>query len=220
MVRQAGGTLKLRIDDADADRTQPGYIEDIFRQLDWLGITWDEGPAGPGRLSSPSLPAPAYRPLLGRVGPTCRHGLALPLHLLAQGNPGAFNQRPLPWHLPGATRATRRRTRHPHRRTGGDDGTGGRRRRGLGSAHGRFRALAAGQPARLPTGQPGGRPRRPDHLHRPGHGSPPRIRAHQRKSPDFSGLSVHRRAKPDYALVPGPGIEPGTLGFSVRCSTS
>ena len=47
MVRQAGGTLKLRIDDADADRTQPGYIEDIFRQLDWLGITWDEGPAGP-----------------------------------------------------------------------------------------------------------------------------------------------------------------------------
>lgn len=47
LVRQAGGTLKLRIDDADATRTRPEFVEDIFRQLEWLGLDWDEGPEGP-----------------------------------------------------------------------------------------------------------------------------------------------------------------------------
>ncbi len=44
---EAGGRLLLRIDDIDADRKRPEYVEDIFRTLDWLGITWDEGPSGP-----------------------------------------------------------------------------------------------------------------------------------------------------------------------------
>lgn len=48
MVQRAGGVLKLRIDDADCARCRPEYIEDIFVALDWLGITWDEGPSGPG----------------------------------------------------------------------------------------------------------------------------------------------------------------------------
>ncbi len=47
MVRKAGGALRLRIDDADCLRAKPEYLEDIFRQLEWLGITWDEGPTGP-----------------------------------------------------------------------------------------------------------------------------------------------------------------------------
>lgn len=47
LVRQAGGALKLRIDDADAARSRPEYVTDIFRQLDWLGLSWDEGPSGP-----------------------------------------------------------------------------------------------------------------------------------------------------------------------------
>lgn len=46
-VRKAGGVLKLRIDDLDSNRCRPEYIEDIFRQLDWLGLDWDEGPSGP-----------------------------------------------------------------------------------------------------------------------------------------------------------------------------
>ena len=46
-TRSANGVLKLRIDDADSERTRPSYIEDIYRQLDWLGISWDEGPNGP-----------------------------------------------------------------------------------------------------------------------------------------------------------------------------
>jgi hypothetical protein len=39
-----GGTLVLRIDDTDAARTEPGSEEEILRELDWLGIAWDEGP--------------------------------------------------------------------------------------------------------------------------------------------------------------------------------
>ena len=42
-----GGRLLLRIDDMDADRKRPEYVDDIFRVLDWLGIEWDEGPSGP-----------------------------------------------------------------------------------------------------------------------------------------------------------------------------
>ena len=39
------GEILLRIDDLDTDRKQPTYVTDIFDSLDWLGITWDLGPA-------------------------------------------------------------------------------------------------------------------------------------------------------------------------------
>lgn len=71
MVRRAGGTLRLRIDDADCLRTRPEYLEDIFRQLDWLGITWDEGPTGPDdfqRRFSQQLRLERYRAFLGELG--------------------------------------------------------------------------------------------------------------------------------------------------------
>ncbi len=66
LVRQEGGVLKLRIDDLDADRCRPEYIEDIFRQLEWLGLDWDEGPAGPedfARHHSQRLRLERYRRL-------------------------------------------------------------------------------------------------------------------------------------------------------------
>lgn len=44
---QPDGRILLRIDDIDADRKRPEYVEDIFRVLDWLGIEWDEGPQSP-----------------------------------------------------------------------------------------------------------------------------------------------------------------------------
>ncbi len=72
-VRTAGGTLKLRIDDADSDRTQPEYIEDIFRQLDWLGITWEEGPSGPEDFQhhhSQLLRRERYRAVLAELSAT------------------------------------------------------------------------------------------------------------------------------------------------------
>jgi glutamyl-tRNA synthetase len=67
LVRQAGGVLKLRIDDLDGDRCRPEYIEDIFRQLDWLGLDWDEGPSGPddfSRYHSQRLRMERYREVL------------------------------------------------------------------------------------------------------------------------------------------------------------
>lgn len=74
MVRKAGGTLRLRIDDADCLRAKPEYLEDIFLQLDWLGITWDEGPTDPDdfrRRFSQQLKRERYRAFmdaLARLG--------------------------------------------------------------------------------------------------------------------------------------------------------
>jgi glutamyl/glutaminyl-tRNA synthetase len=42
--REHEGKLLLRIDDLDAARKKPEYIEDIFESLEWLGIEWDLGP--------------------------------------------------------------------------------------------------------------------------------------------------------------------------------
>ena len=70
MVRKASGTLRLRIDDADCLRTRPEYLEDIFLQLDWLGITWDEGPMGPDDFRqrfSQQLRLERYRAFLGEL---------------------------------------------------------------------------------------------------------------------------------------------------------
>ncbi|MCB0791023.1 MAG: tRNA glutamyl-Q synthetase [Flavobacteriales bacterium] len=50
LVRHLNGHLLLRIDDLDAERMRPEYVEDIFRSLEWLGIRWDEGPSGPDEL--------------------------------------------------------------------------------------------------------------------------------------------------------------------------
>jgi len=43
-VRQAGGQLALRIDDVDASRMRPEYVDGIFSMLEWLGIDYDVGP--------------------------------------------------------------------------------------------------------------------------------------------------------------------------------
>jgi tRNA synthetases class I (E and Q), catalytic domain len=39
-----GGRLLLRIDDTDPARNVPGGAEAIVADLEWLGLTWDEGP--------------------------------------------------------------------------------------------------------------------------------------------------------------------------------
>ena len=43
-ARYNKGKLLLRIDDLDADRKRPEYVQDIFDSLDWLGLDWDQGP--------------------------------------------------------------------------------------------------------------------------------------------------------------------------------
>jgi glutamyl/glutaminyl-tRNA synthetase len=44
LARVNAGKILLRIDDLDAERMRPEYVEDIFKTLDWLGLDWDEGP--------------------------------------------------------------------------------------------------------------------------------------------------------------------------------
>ena len=47
LASSAGGDLLLRIDDMDAPRSRPEYVQDIFDTLAWLGIEWNRGPADP-----------------------------------------------------------------------------------------------------------------------------------------------------------------------------
>ncbi len=42
--RDFGDWMLLRIDDTDAARNVPGGEEEIIRDLEWLGVNWDEGP--------------------------------------------------------------------------------------------------------------------------------------------------------------------------------
>ena len=43
-ARHTGGTFILRIEDTDAARNKPEYVDVIFKSLSWLGLDWDEGP--------------------------------------------------------------------------------------------------------------------------------------------------------------------------------
>ena len=42
--RRAGDWMLLRIDDTDAARNLEGGEEEILRDLEWLGVVWDQGP--------------------------------------------------------------------------------------------------------------------------------------------------------------------------------
>ena len=43
-VRARGGRVVLRIEDLDRGRSRPEYVETCLRDLEWLGLDWDEGP--------------------------------------------------------------------------------------------------------------------------------------------------------------------------------
>jgi len=100
LVRRAGGTLHLRIDDLDRARLRRVYLENIFRVIDWLGLDYDHGPSGPNdflRHYSQLLHLPDYNRLLRRLAqrpglvygsPRSRTALAAP--------------QPLPLATPGA----------------------------------------------------------------------------------------------------------------------
>ena len=44
LARTTGRELSLRVDDLDRERVRPAYVQDIFEQLERLGIHWDLGP--------------------------------------------------------------------------------------------------------------------------------------------------------------------------------
>ena len=52
LVKFHDGVLHLRIDDLDGPRVDRESVEDIFTQLEWLGIDYHFGPSGPDDLYS------------------------------------------------------------------------------------------------------------------------------------------------------------------------
>ncbi len=44
LARGSGGTLVLRIEDTDRERSTPENVEQILDALRWLELDWDEGP--------------------------------------------------------------------------------------------------------------------------------------------------------------------------------
>lgn len=70
LVRQAGGTLHLRIDDLDRARLRHAYLDNIFKVIDWLKIDYDYGPGGPDDFlchHSQLLHLPVYNRALRRL---------------------------------------------------------------------------------------------------------------------------------------------------------
>jgi len=51
-VRALGGRFVLRIEDIDTARNRPGATEAIYRDMEWLGFDWDEGPGVGGPAAS------------------------------------------------------------------------------------------------------------------------------------------------------------------------
>jgi tRNA synthetases class I (E and Q), catalytic domain len=60
--RNFGDHFLLRSDDTDAARNVPGGEEEILRDLEWLGVGWDEGPVRQGERQD------AYRAAAERLG--------------------------------------------------------------------------------------------------------------------------------------------------------
>src|SRR5215211_1157425 len=44
LARGSGGTLVLRVEDTDRERSTPENVEQIFEALRWLGLDWDGDP--------------------------------------------------------------------------------------------------------------------------------------------------------------------------------
>lgn len=47
-ARKTGGSFVLRVEDTDRERSTPDNERVILRELEWLGLDWDEGPARGG----------------------------------------------------------------------------------------------------------------------------------------------------------------------------
>lgn len=65
-----GASILLRIDDLDADRKRPEYVQDVFDTLDWLGLDWNQGPRSPADFEknwSQHLRLSVYQDLLAEL---------------------------------------------------------------------------------------------------------------------------------------------------------
>jgi glutamyl-tRNA synthetase len=55
-ARHTGGTFILRVEDTDAARNKPEYVDVIFHALKWLSLDWDEGPQPGGAVKGEKGP--------------------------------------------------------------------------------------------------------------------------------------------------------------------
>lgn len=70
MARASGGRVMLRIDDLDAPRMRPEYLEEIFAALEWLELDFEEGPRNESELKteySQQIRLPLYQQMLNRL---------------------------------------------------------------------------------------------------------------------------------------------------------
>ena len=47
LAKHLGGQILLRIDDLDTERKRLMYVDDVFRAIEFLGVSYDLGPTGP-----------------------------------------------------------------------------------------------------------------------------------------------------------------------------
>lgn len=68
-VRSAGGTMVLRMEDLDPDRSRPVYAAGVMADMKWLGLDWDEGPdvGGPYSPYSQNERRECYQAALDRL---------------------------------------------------------------------------------------------------------------------------------------------------------
>ena len=68
-ARRLGGTLVLRIEDTDVERSSPEMVEGILDGMRWLGLDWDEGPkvGGPYAPYFQSERLDRYRAMAARL---------------------------------------------------------------------------------------------------------------------------------------------------------
>ncbi|MEM8726327.1 MAG: tRNA glutamyl-Q(34) synthetase GluQRS [Pseudomonadota bacterium] len=52
LAQEAGGHFLLRIEDIDGPRSRPEYADEFRRDLEWLGLEWEEVPAQSSRIDS------------------------------------------------------------------------------------------------------------------------------------------------------------------------
>lgn len=61
LARQSGGRFLLRIEDIDGPRSRPELADEFRRDLEWLGLEWEEVPAQSTRLPSYAAAADGLR---------------------------------------------------------------------------------------------------------------------------------------------------------------
>ena len=113
--RSKSGSLVLRMEDIDPDRSRPEYADAIIRDLRWLGLDWDEGPdaGGPAGPYVQSARMGLYADALNRLG---RAGHIYPCYCTRKwGTPGPPTPEPAAtcppnaapsWKPPDAARAS------------------------------------------------------------------------------------------------------------------